>query len=78
MRKKIEEALVRSAQLDAERITVEVHGTKLILKGKVRSWAERQEAERTPCWLRGPPLVKTKSLFFSASRLRPTKHNYTR
>lgn len=76
MRKKIEEALVRSAQHDAERITVEVQGTKVILK--VRSWADRQEAERTPCWLRGPPLVKTKSLFFSASRLRPTKHNYTR
>jgi osmotically-inducible protein OsmY len=50
MRKKIEEALVRSAQLDAERITVEVQGTKVILKGKVRSWAEGQEAERTP-WL---------------------------
>jgi osmotically-inducible protein OsmY len=28
VRKKIEEALVRSAQLDAERITVEVQGTK--------------------------------------------------
>ena len=46
-KKKIEEALVRSAQTDAQRITVEVHGSKVILRGIVRSWAEKQEAERT-------------------------------
>jgi osmotically-inducible protein OsmY len=50
LKKKIEDALVRSAQVDAKGITVEVHGSKAILKGKVRSWAERQEAERT-AWL---------------------------
>jgi osmotically-inducible protein OsmY len=50
LKKKIEDALVRSAQIDANRITVEVQGTKAILKGKVLSWAERQEAERT-AWL---------------------------
>lgn len=44
---KIEKALVRSAELDAQRISVEVQGSKAILKGKVRSWAEREEAERT-------------------------------
>jgi osmotically-inducible protein OsmY len=43
---KIQQALVRSAQLDAARITVEVQGGKAILRGAVRSWAERQEAER--------------------------------
>ena len=37
---------MRSAQTDAERITVDVQGSKVILKGKVRSWSERQEAER--------------------------------
>ena len=47
LKKKIEEALMRSAQTDAARITVEVHGCKVILKGIVRSWAEKQEAERT-------------------------------
>lgn len=50
LKKKIEDALVRSAEIDANKITVEVQGTKAILKGKVRSWAERQEAERT-AWL---------------------------
>jgi osmotically-inducible protein OsmY len=33
-------------ETDAERITVEVQGSKVILKGTVRSWAEKQEAER--------------------------------
>jgi osmotically-inducible protein OsmY len=50
LKKKIEDALVRSAEVDANNITVEVQGSKVILKGKVRSWAERQEAERT-AWL---------------------------
>ena len=47
LKKKIEEALVRSAHTDAARITVEVHGSKVILRGILRSWAQRQEAERT-------------------------------
>src|SRR5438876_9283596 len=46
LKRKIEDALVRSAETDAERITVEVQDNKVILKGTVRSWAERQEAER--------------------------------
>ncbi|MGZ6391435.1 MAG: BON domain-containing protein [Ktedonobacterales bacterium] len=46
LKKKIEDALVRNAQMDAKRITVEVEGSKVILRGTVRAWAERQEAER--------------------------------
>ena len=46
LKQKIEQALVRSAQTDAQRITVEVQGSKVILKGTVRAWAEREEAER--------------------------------
>jgi osmotically-inducible protein OsmY len=46
IRRKIEEALRRAAELDASRITVETTGNEVILRGTVRSWAERQEAER--------------------------------
>ena len=46
LKEKIEQALVRSAETDAQRITVEVQRNKVILKGTVRSWAEKEEAER--------------------------------
>ena len=42
----IEAALKRSAEVDASRITVEADGDKVILRGTVRSWSEREEAER--------------------------------
>ena len=46
LKDKIEQALVRTAELDAQGIQVRVEGSKVILEGKVRSWAERDEAER--------------------------------
>ena len=45
LKQKIEKALVRNAQTDARHITVEVQGSKVILHGTVRSYAEKQEAE---------------------------------
>jgi osmotically-inducible protein OsmY len=46
VKQKIKEALERGAQFDADRITVEIDGNKAILKGTVRSYAERRDAER--------------------------------
>jgi len=42
----IESAFERSALLDAEKIEVETVGNKVTLRGKVRNYAERDEAER--------------------------------
>ncbi|MEN8374046.1 MAG: BON domain-containing protein [Gemmatimonadota bacterium] len=45
VRQKIRSALTRSAALDADRIQVNVTGTRITLSGNVRSWAERDDAE---------------------------------
>jgi len=44
VKEKIEAALKRNASLDAQGIQVEVNGTKVTLRGKVHSWAERDGA----------------------------------
>jgi Predicted periplasmic or secreted lipoprotein len=46
VRRKIEEALKRNAQLDARRITVDVENSTVKLYGSVSSWAEKREAEQ--------------------------------
>jgi osmotically-inducible protein OsmY len=49
----IESAFARHALLDAERITVEVSGTTVILRGTTASLAEREEAEHAARSARG-------------------------
>jgi osmotically-inducible protein OsmY len=46
VKRRIEEALTRSAEIDASRVAVEVDGGEVVLSGAMRGWAERREAER--------------------------------
>ena len=46
LQRKILDAFRRNAEVDANRITVEANGSEVVLKGTVRSWIEREEAER--------------------------------
>jgi osmotically-inducible protein OsmY len=46
IKEKIEQALLRNAELDAKSIQVEANGSEIILRGTVRTWVEREEAER--------------------------------
>jgi osmotically-inducible protein OsmY len=46
IKRKIQDAFKRNAEIDANRIAVEANGGEVVLKGTVRSWIGREEAER--------------------------------
>lgn len=49
IKQKIKSALQRSATVEAEKINIETIGDKVILKGTVRSWAEKIDAVDAAC-----------------------------
>jgi osmotically-inducible protein OsmY len=46
VKKRIEEAFQRDAEVEAEAIRIDVQGRKVTLTGKVKTWSERRAAER--------------------------------
>jgi osmotically-inducible protein OsmY len=67
--RKIEEAFRRNAEVDANQITIEADGSEVVLKGKVRSWAEREEAEWV-AW-RAPGVTKVEDLIVVRNDVKP-------
>lgn len=47
IKQRIEEAFRRLSQVDANQITVDTSGSEVILRGEVRSWSERDSAQRS-------------------------------
>ncbi len=47
IKSRIETAFQRLADVDAHKITVEAAGSEITLRGEVRSWAERDQAQST-------------------------------
>jgi osmotically-inducible protein OsmY len=45
VKSQIEKALERAVETDAKKIVVETHGNQVVLRGNVKSWMEREEAE---------------------------------
>lgn len=59
VKSRISEALHRSASIDAEKVNVEVDGSRVVLRGKVRSYAEKEDAEEA-VWC-APGVTKVES-----------------
>lgn len=57
IRGEIDEVFKRDAHLDAQAISIAVHGSKVTLSGKVHSWYERNEASRAAWSIRGVTAV---------------------
>jgi osmotically-inducible protein OsmY len=60
---KIVSAFQRNALLDARRVTVEARGGKVILRGSVRNWAEREQVEQAAWAAPGVSEVESHIMF---------------
>jgi osmotically-inducible protein OsmY len=60
LKERIEETFKREATLDAQNIQVEVNGSEVTLRGAVRTWLERREAEKA-AWS-APGITKVNNL----------------
>lgn len=58
LKERIEQSLERAATGDAQRLDVDVNGSEVILRGRVRSWLERREAEEAAWSAPGVTAVK--------------------
>jgi osmotically-inducible protein OsmY len=59
IKRQIEEAFRRNAEVDANQIRVDVHGGEVVLEGTVHSWVEREEAEKV-AW-RAPGVLRVEN-----------------
>jgi len=62
---RIEQAFERSAELDAEMISVEAKEGKVVLRGAVKSWTEREQAELAAWAAPGVSQVKNELMISS-------------